>query len=90
VLRQRNARIDLPQSAGHGLRAAREFAQGPELKEVGTPGGNRPERRGGRPMPENHAGQRLEREREELTLNFASWNQLDSWLRQIESLRLAA
>jgi hypothetical protein len=28
--------------------------------------------------------------RETLTLNFASWNQLNEWLRQIERLRRAA
>jgi hypothetical protein len=25
----------------------------------------------------------------EVTLNFASWNQLDEWLRQLDGMRLA-
>jgi hypothetical protein len=37
--------------------------------------------------PEDHPDQRLEREEEELSLNFASWNQLDGWLRVVDSLR---
>jgi hypothetical protein len=33
---------------------------------------------------------RLKGERRMVTLNFASWNQLDGWLRQVEALRQAA
>ena len=33
------------------------------------------------------ADQRLEREREELSQTFASWNQMVGWLRQIDGLR---
>jgi len=40
--------------------------------------------------PEDHPDQRPERERGELSRIFASWNQLDGGLRQIEGLRQAA
>ena len=52
-----------------------------------------PERRGRRAKPERlrtTQDQRLEREREELTRIFASWNQLEVWLRQLNVFRSLA
>jgi transcriptional regulator with XRE-family HTH domain len=40
--------------------------------------------------PSDHPDQRLEREREELSLNFASWNRVVAWLKGIDELRRAA
>jgi hypothetical protein len=40
-------------------------------------------------FPEDHADQRLEREREELTLTFASWNLIHDFLRKIDGVRRA-